>query len=65
MSGDSQLNPKTGRWEPSVPLPFYNGLLWWPLLLRFGCECGKTFWWERSYRQHWLEAHASASDWVR
>ncbi len=53
------------KWEPSVPLPFYYGMLWWPWTRRFGCHCGRNFWREASYRTHYLQAHATANDWVQ
>lgn len=40
----------------AVPLPFYNGLLWW-WLGRFVCECQARFWIEASYERHWRIAH--------
>ncbi len=41
----------------AVPLPFYNGLLWWVWQGRYVCECGARFWIESSYERHWLIAH--------
>jgi hypothetical protein len=45
-----------GVYGLAVPLPFYNGLLWW-WRGRFICECGARFWRERIYRLHWMAAH--------
>ena len=40
-----------------VPLPFYNGFLWW-LSGRYVCQCGAPFWRMHSYEMHWVTEHA-------
>ena len=43
MTETEQFNPKTGRYEPAIPLPFYWGLFpWiWRRLIGYRDEYGR------------------------
>ncbi len=43
-----QQNPD-GTWQEAIPLPMYG--------LRKGCHCGKKFWKEKNYNEHYIVAH--------
>lgn len=50
-----------GSWSPSIPLPFYYGIIHWVAHGRFGCkseDCGK-FWKLSSYENHYRHAHVA------
>ncbi len=39
-----------GRWVPAIPLPFYG--------FRKRCECGRKFFREENYEEHWQLTHS-------
>lgn len=49
-----QMQNKRGEWVPSIPLPFYG--------LRKQCSCGKKFWRESRYYEHYAFWHIVAGE---
>lgn len=45
----TQTTNKRGDWVPSIPVPFYGR--------RKHCRCGRRFWTEQRYREHYAYAH--------
>lgn len=46
-----QAQNKSGKWVPAIPEPYF---------LAFGrckCDCGKVFWSEERYREHYALKH--------
>lgn len=56
QDGNWQQN-QDGTWSEAIPLPFYG--------LRKGCYCGKKFWKEEKYRQHYRNTHTNGKRYDR
>lgn len=50
---DVQEQEPCGWWREAAPLPFY-------LRFRMQCECGRKFWRESDYLDHWHFENAAS-----
>lgn len=47
---NNKMQNKRGEWVPVIPKPFYG--------FRKVCNCGKKFWREQNYKEHYAYSHA-------
>jgi hypothetical protein len=57
-TGNFQENPD-GTWSEAIPLPFYG-----PIGLK-QCVCGKSFFKEKNYREHYRKEHTNGKKYKR
>lgn len=46
-----------GTWSEAAPLPYYG--------LKKKCQCGKQFWKENNYVEHYIKVHTDGKSYIR